>query len=104
MKTLDCVVCGNYIIYGVDQDQHAQGQKHQNNLKELEKSSIWKEIREEKSHSLVGLEYLVELVRIKGSGKLHVCMLCGVNGKSSVILEHFKDIEHQKKFLVSEKF
>jgi hypothetical protein len=54
-----------------------------------------------KSQTLVGIEYLVELVRTPEVNVLHVCMLCGFNGKEREVLKHFKEIEHQKKFLVS---
>lgn len=101
MKTLDCVVCDNYLVLGVDYTQHVLGFKHQNNLRDLERSLIWKEIRAMKRQTLVGIEYLVELVRTPEVNVLHVCMLCGFNGKEREVLKHFKGIEHQKKFLVS---
>ena len=100
LKLLDCVVCKTFLIYGIDLEMHVKGQKHMNNLQELEKSCIWSRIRDEKKHSLVGLEYLVELVRTPEIQTLYVCMLCGYNGKSCEILKHFKEIEHKKKFLV----
>ena len=73
-----------------------KGQKHNNSLQELEKSFIWPRIRDEKKHTLVGLEYLVELVRTPEIRVLYVCMLCGYNGKSFEILKHFKEIAHTK--------
>lgn len=100
LQTVDCIVCGNFLVYGVDPFQHVKGHKHTSKLKELEKSSIWRMILDITNHSLVGLEYLVELVRTPEVEILHVCMLCGFNGNACNVLEHFKNVEHQKKFLV----
>jgi hypothetical protein len=99
LKTYDCVVCGNFLIAGVNPIQHVKGHKHQNNQRDLEKSIIWRKLREVQD-PLLGLEYLVELVRTPKVNLLYVCMLCGFNGNLDEILDHFKGIEHQKKFLV----
>jgi hypothetical protein len=96
---LDCLVCDTYLVCGSNLHSHVKGSKHSRKLKELEDSVILQQIDNE-TETLVGLEYLVELVRTPELGMMHVCMLCGFSGNSSDILEHFKTLQHKKKFLV----
>jgi hypothetical protein len=103
-----CNVCNIPVSGKTNLYAHNEGRQHLLTLEALMKSDALDLVisdgddEEEDGKILLGLEYIVELVK-SGKSKVIVCELCSKNfNLSADIIHHFKgDHTHNEKYLVS---
>lgn len=54
-----------------------------------------------KDMSLIGLEYLLELLRGDGKEPSYLCVICEKRGDPRTIIDHITSYKHRLKYLVS---
>lgn len=54
-----------------------------------------------KDMSLIGLEYLLELIRGEGCEPSYLCIICEKRGDPRTILDHITSYKHRLKYLVN---
>lgn len=80
--------------------EHCKGRRHKTSFDKLKKSSLFMHLVQT-NEKLVGMEYVIELIRQpKDYTQNYICSLCSVHSSKHEFMRHLKSPSHEEKYLV----